>query len=74
MPLAPPVVKTLAAPDPRPHLRATFPAGDRAVNTRRQFLIRAPLGLLAAAAACNNQQQNAAGSPPPPPGAPPTFG
>jgi Asp-tRNA(Asn)/Glu-tRNA(Gln) amidotransferase A subunit family amidase len=39
------------------------------VNTRRQFLLRAPLGLLGAAAA-------SAAPPPvePPPGAPPTFG
>jgi Asp-tRNA(Asn)/Glu-tRNA(Gln) amidotransferase A subunit family amidase len=44
------------------------------LNTRRQFLIRAPLGLLAAAAACRDQQQSPAVSPPPPPGAPPTFG
>jgi Asp-tRNA(Asn)/Glu-tRNA(Gln) amidotransferase A subunit family amidase len=44
------------------------------LNTRRQFLIRAPLGLLAAAAACRNQQQNASASPPLPAGAPPTFG
>src|SRR5918911_1185572 len=45
------------------------------MNTRRQFLLRAPLGVLVAAAACRNQapptnQQ----STPSPPGAPPTFG
>jgi Asp-tRNA(Asn)/Glu-tRNA(Gln) amidotransferase A subunit family amidase len=45
------------------------------MNTRRQFLLRAPLGLLVASAACRNQapptnQQ----STPAPPGAPPTFG
>lgn len=44
------------------------------MNTRRQFLICAPLGFLAAAAACRNEQPNAVASPPPPPGAPPTFG
>ena len=45
------------------------------MNTRRQFLIRAPLGILAAAAACRNEQPHAVASPPPPPpGAPPTFG
>lgn len=44
------------------------------MNTRRQFLIRAPLGILAAAAACRNEQPKAVASPPPPPGAPPTFG
>ena len=43
------------------------------MNTRRQFLITAPLGLLGAVAACkgeNGQPQQAA----PPAGAPPTFG
>jgi Asp-tRNA(Asn)/Glu-tRNA(Gln) amidotransferase A subunit family amidase len=45
------------------------------MNTRRQFLIAAPLGVLGAAAACRGEQQNAAVSAPPPttPGAPPTF-
>ena len=43
------------------------------MNTRRQFLIRAPLGLVAAAAACRGQQQDATAAAPPP-GAPPTFG
>jgi Asp-tRNA(Asn)/Glu-tRNA(Gln) amidotransferase A subunit family amidase len=43
------------------------------VNTRRQFLIRAPLGLLGAVAACRGEQRGAV-VPPPPPGAPPTFG
>lgn len=42
------------------------------MNSRRQFLIRAPLSLVAAAAACRGHQQETA--PPPPPGAPPTFG
>ena len=45
------------------------------MNTRRQFLIRAPLGFLTAAAACRSETP----SPPPQstsptPGAPPTFG
>ncbi|HWZ60570.1 MAG TPA: amidase [Gemmatimonadaceae bacterium] len=45
------------------------------MNSRRQFLIQAPLGLLAAAAACRGEQQAGGGpSTPPPPGAPPTFG
>jgi len=45
------------------------------MNTRRQFLIRAPLGVLVAAAACGDDKQ----APPPAtqtqttPGAPPTF-
>jgi Asp-tRNA(Asn)/Glu-tRNA(Gln) amidotransferase A subunit family amidase len=43
------------------------------VNTRRQFLIRAPIGLLGAVAACRGEQKEAA-VPTPPPGAPPTFG
>ena len=43
------------------------------MNTRRQFLIRAPLGLLGAVAACRGEQRGAV-APPPPPGAPPTFG
>ena len=43
------------------------------MNTRRQFLIRAPLGLVVAAAACRGQQQDATAVAPPP-GAPPTFG
>jgi Asp-tRNA(Asn)/Glu-tRNA(Gln) amidotransferase A subunit family amidase len=43
------------------------------VNTRRQFLIRAPLGLIGAAAACRGEPQ--AGAPvSSPAGAPPTFG
>jgi Asp-tRNA(Asn)/Glu-tRNA(Gln) amidotransferase A subunit family amidase len=45
------------------------------VNTRRQFLIRAPLSLIGAAAACRDQQQAAVVPPPSStPGAPPTFG
>lgn len=45
------------------------------MNTRRQFLITAPLGVLGAAVACGGEQQgpvvNAPGTTP---GAPPTFG
>jgi Asp-tRNA(Asn)/Glu-tRNA(Gln) amidotransferase A subunit family amidase len=45
------------------------------MNTRRQFLIRAPLGFLTAAVGCRSEtpaiDANAA---PAPPGAPPTFG
>jgi Asp-tRNA(Asn)/Glu-tRNA(Gln) amidotransferase A subunit family amidase len=46
------------------------------VNTRRQFLITAPLGALASAVACRNDTQTGAGSSSSPttPGAPPTFG
>src|SRR6267142_6947184 len=45
------------------------------MNTRRQFLIAAPLGALGAAVACRSEQQGATVSAPPtPPGAPPTFG
>jgi Asp-tRNA(Asn)/Glu-tRNA(Gln) amidotransferase A subunit family amidase len=45
------------------------------MNTRRQFLVQAPLGLLAAAAACGSDQPAAAArQAAPPPGAPPTFG
>ena len=45
------------------------------MNTRRQFLITAPMGVLAAAAACRNERQTAGVSAPPStPGAPPTFG
>ncbi|MGE5243026.1 MAG: amidase [Betaproteobacteria bacterium] len=48
------------------------------MNTRRQFLLTAPLGMLGAAAACRRgqppAQQSAAGSAAPPtPGAPPAF-
>ena len=42
------------------------------MNTRRQFLIQAPLGLLGAVAACRGNDQASASAPPP--GAPPTFG
>jgi Asp-tRNA(Asn)/Glu-tRNA(Gln) amidotransferase A subunit family amidase len=45
------------------------------MNTRRQFLITAPLGMLGAAAACRNAQRSAAvPAPAATPGAPPTFG
>jgi Asp-tRNA(Asn)/Glu-tRNA(Gln) amidotransferase A subunit family amidase len=44
------------------------------VNSRRQFLIRAPLGLLGAVAACRGQSQEHKPADAPPPGAPPTFG
>ncbi len=48
------------------------------MNTRRQFLIQAPITLLAVAGACREGQKpgtaaSGAGAPPPP-GAPPTFG
>ena len=47
------------------------------MNTRRQFLIQAPLGLLVASAACSEQSPAPASSSTAPPtaaGAPPTFG
>ncbi len=45
------------------------------MNTRRQFLIRAPLAVLVAAAACRNKSQSTSSqSTPVTPGAPPTFG
>jgi Asp-tRNA(Asn)/Glu-tRNA(Gln) amidotransferase A subunit family amidase len=50
------------------------------MNTRRQFLLTAPLGMLAAASACGPQTPSSSGSAPAPssaastPGAPPTFG
>jgi Asp-tRNA(Asn)/Glu-tRNA(Gln) amidotransferase A subunit family amidase len=45
------------------------------VNTRRQFLIRAPLGVIGAAAACRSEQDTAgAAASQSTPGAPPTFG
>src|SRR5580765_3465764 len=54
-------------------------AGDRLLerhmNTRRQFLIRAPLGFLAATVACKTETPAPAPhSAPATPGAPPTFG
>ena len=45
------------------------------MNTRRQFLLRAPLGVLVAAAACSTEApQTTSQSTPGTPGAPPTFG
>ena len=45
------------------------------MNTRRQFLITAPLGVLGAALACRREQPGTSGSTPAAtPGAPPTFG
>jgi len=47
------------------------------MNTRREFLIRAPIGLAAAVAACRGEERTAAppaGAPPTTAGAPPTFG
>jgi Asp-tRNA(Asn)/Glu-tRNA(Gln) amidotransferase A subunit family amidase len=44
------------------------------MNTRRQFLIRAPLGFLVAAAACKGEAPAPATQTPATPGAPPTFG
>jgi len=45
------------------------------MNTRRQFLIRAPLGVLVGAAALRSEVLSADPQPPPTtPGAPPTFG
>jgi len=44
------------------------------VNTRRRFLITAPLGALAASAACRNDTTAVPAQAPTTPGAPPTFG
>ena len=44
------------------------------MNTRRQFLITAPIGILGAIAACKGGEQAASSVPPTTPGAPPTFG
>jgi Asp-tRNA(Asn)/Glu-tRNA(Gln) amidotransferase A subunit family amidase len=44
------------------------------MNTRRQFLIRAPLGMLVAAASLRAQTPSASPQSTPAPGAPPTFG
>src|SRR5579862_6785660 len=43
------------------------------MNTRRQFLLTAPLGMIAAAVACRKEQAGPAVSAPSTPGAPPTF-
>ncbi len=46
-----------------------------AMNTRRQFLIKAPIGALVASIACRSEPQpTTAPAPPSTPGAPPTFG
>jgi len=44
------------------------------VNTRRQFLIRAPIGLLGAVAACRGDEPAQKAEATPPAGAPPAFG
>src|SRR5258705_7795842 len=44
------------------------------MNTRRQFLLRAPLGVLVLAAACQKEGPPNSQSTPNTPGAPPTFG
>jgi Asp-tRNA(Asn)/Glu-tRNA(Gln) amidotransferase A subunit family amidase len=44
------------------------------VNSRRQFLIHAPLGLLGAVAACSSDASKEQKTDAPPAGAPPTFG
>jgi Asp-tRNA(Asn)/Glu-tRNA(Gln) amidotransferase A subunit family amidase len=44
------------------------------VNSRRQFLLKAPVGLLGTIAACSGADKQAATASAPPPGAPPTFG
>jgi Asp-tRNA(Asn)/Glu-tRNA(Gln) amidotransferase A subunit family amidase len=44
------------------------------MNTRRQFLLRAPLGVLVAATACRNETPPNSQSTPSTAGAPPTFG
>jgi Asp-tRNA(Asn)/Glu-tRNA(Gln) amidotransferase A subunit family amidase len=56
-----------------PHFQ---PARKNQVNTRRQFLIKAPLGLLSVAAACQANQSDttqASSGTPSTPGAPPAF-
>ena len=58
---------------PRP-AQSSPPVIQFIVNTRRQFLIQAPVGLLTAVAACRGEQKDAATSTPTTPGAPPTFG
>jgi len=44
------------------------------MNTRRQFLLTAPLGVMGAVGACRDRQQTVVSAPPATPGAPPTFG
>src|SRR5581483_4433444 len=73
---------TLAQRGRQPQSRAPIPADafppENAVNSRRRFLIQAPLGLIGAAAACrgNNEPSQSTSSAPPTsatPGAPPAF-
>jgi len=44
------------------------------MNTRRQFMITASMGVIGSAAACGGEQSAAVKAPPATPGAPPTFG
>src|SRR3954454_9034114 len=44
------------------------------MNTRRKFLLQAPLGVLVAATVCRNGAPPTNAQTPPPAGAPPTFG
>ena len=45
------------------------------MNTRRRFMITAPIGAIAAAVACGSEPKSTPGPvPPTTPGAPPTFG
>jgi Asp-tRNA(Asn)/Glu-tRNA(Gln) amidotransferase A subunit family amidase len=44
------------------------------MNTRRQFMITASMGVIGSAAACHGEQSAAVKAPPATPGAPPTFG
>ena len=74
--------RSRGSPDSRRFLAVHFPpmsghhpvSGKTTVNSRRQFLIRAPLGLLGAVAACRGENEAAKPASSPPPGAPPTFG
>ena len=59
----------------RSYLRGRDQQRGNPVNTRRQFLIQAPLGLIGAAAACSGKSQSQTQTPATPTaGAPPTFG
>jgi len=51
-----------------------FPEPGSIVNSRRQFLIHAPLGLVGAVAACRGDAPKEQKADTPPAGAPPTFG
>jgi Asp-tRNA(Asn)/Glu-tRNA(Gln) amidotransferase A subunit family amidase len=51
-----------------------FPERGSIVNSRRQFLIHAPLGLVGAVAACRGDAPKEQKADTPPAGAPPTFG